>query len=241
MQSRTLAVLAFAHLCDTTSVGVSRAVLPGLSASAAEHVRTVPNFFEGADELRATFDEYFADPRQAHPMRFVWDYWHVPDQYTLHRTQAADYFEPASFEALTAALTTYGQQELGCRDISPPWLSYYVDGCEQLLHADVPQGPFAYVLSLTLWDERRFTGGHTQILQPWVLDYWRDFDSSTGLERSDLMLDVPANFNQLTVFDARLPHGVRCVEGVRWRMGGARVALWPVLRACTRIALPPSP
>ena len=41
------------------------------------------------------------------------------------------------FDALTDALTQYGQERLGCRTISPPWLSYYIDGCEQALHADV--------------------------------------------------------------------------------------------------------
>lgn len=76
--------------------------------------------------------------------------WHVPDQYTLHRTQAADYFEADDFEALTAALTDYGQTALGCRSISPPWLSFYLDGSEQHLHADVPQGPLAYVAALEL-------------------------------------------------------------------------------------------
>ena len=53
----------------------------------AEHLRTVDGFLANAEELRGTFDENFEDPRQAHPQRFVWDYWHVPDQYTLHRTQ----------------------------------------------------------------------------------------------------------------------------------------------------------
>lgn len=182
-----------------------------------EHLRVVENFLDAgfAGELRGCFDEHFAEPRQAHPMRFVWDYWHVPGQYTLHRTQAANYFEPEAFKALTDALTEYGQAALGCRTISPPWLSFYVDGCEQLVHADVPQGPLAYVLSLTRWDERAFRGGETTILQPHVLDYWRGFDSSRGLERQNLFEDVPARFNQLTIFDARLPHGVRRVEGVR--------------------------
>jgi len=60
-------------------------------------------------------------------------------QYTLHRTQAASYFDEDAFAALTDALTAFGQHELGCRAISPPWLSFYVDGCEQRLHADVPQ------------------------------------------------------------------------------------------------------
>jgi hypothetical protein len=188
-----------------------------------EHLRTVDGFYNGAEALRKTFDEHFASPRQAHAMRFVWDYWHVPGQYTLHRTQAADYFGPEAFEALTSALTAYGQRELGCRAISPPWLSYYIDGCEQAMHADVPQGPFAYVLSLTRWEERQFEGGETMLLRPRVLDFWRGFDSSEGLELGDLFSLTPPLFNQLTVFDARIPHGVRRVDGTRDPRGGRLV------------------
>lgn len=205
-----------AALCTLLSGGSARTGAPCCCTdSTPEHVRTVDTFYDGAAELRGVFDEHFASPRQAHPMRFVWDYWHVPEQYTLHRTQAATYFEPELFDALTKALTEYGQQHLGCRDISPPWLSYYIDGCEQRLHADVPQGPFAYVLSLTNWDERVFSGGETSILQPFVLDYWRGFDSTSGLEQSDLLVGVAPRFNRLTIFDARLPHGVTRVEGTR--------------------------
>ena len=36
---------------------------------------------------------------------------------------------------LTDALTDFGQKELGLRSISPPWLSFYVDGCEQALQS----------------------------------------------------------------------------------------------------------
>jgi len=179
------------------------------------HVRFEDKFYAGAGALRQTFDDRFAKPRHAHPDRFVWDYWHIPGQYTLHRTQAATYFDEGQFEALTDALTSFGQRELGLRSISPPWLSFYIDGCEQALHADVPQGPFAYVLSLTNWNERRFAGGETTILQPQVLDYWREFDSSRGLEFDDLFEVIEPKFNRLTVFDARLPHGVRKVEGER--------------------------
>ncbi len=192
----------------------------GLRAlKAPEHVRTVDQFApQLTTSLRAQFDAHFAEPRQAHALRFCWDYWHVPGQYTLVRTQAADYFEADDFERLTAALTAYGQEELGCRAITPPWLSFYVDGCEQALHADVPQGPFAYVLSLTDWEsvsKRDFYGGETQILRPHVLNYWSGFDSSLGMERTDLVQDVEPLFDRLTVFDARIPHGVRRVEGTR--------------------------
>ena len=64
-----------------------------------EHLRVVEDFLDAefAGELRGCFDEHFAEPRQAHPMRFVWDYWHVPGQYTLHRTQAANYFSPEEY------------------------------------------------------------------------------------------------------------------------------------------------
>ena len=193
-------------------------------AGTAEHLRIVDGFYKGSRALRDTFDGHFAEPRQAHAMRFVWDYWHVPNQYTLHRTQAASYFEPDAFDDLTEALTEYGQKELGLRSISPPWLSYYIDGCEQALHADVPQGPLAYVLSLTEWDARKFRGGETSIMQPAVLDYWRDFDSGRGLEYDDLFSTIEPLFNRLTVFDARLPHGVRRVEGER-DPRGARLVL----------------
>ena len=78
------------------------------------------------------------------------------------------------------SLLCYAQEKLGCRSITPVWLSYYVDGCGQELHADVPHGPWAFVLSLTRWEGRRFEGGETEILRPHVLDYWRTFEWDDG-------------------------------------------------------------
>lgn len=37
-------------------------------------------------------------------------------------------------------LLEYAQDKLGCRSLSPLWMSYYVDGCHQGLHADNPHG-----------------------------------------------------------------------------------------------------
>jgi hypothetical protein len=59
------------------------------------------------------------------------------------------------FLQATKLLTMFLQ---GCRAISPVWMSYYVDGCSQDLHCDSFHGPFAYVLSLTPWEGRVFTG-----------------------------------------------------------------------------------
>lgn len=65
--------------------------------------------------------------------------------------------------------------------------SCYVNGCRQGLHADAPHGPFAFVLSLTQWEARRFIGGETVLLRPAVLDYWREFDSGVGTEMPQLV------------------------------------------------------
>ena len=59
------------------------------------------------------------------------------------------YFPPSLYDALEDALISYGESVLGCRAITPIWMSYYVDGCCQELHCDNPHGPFAFVLSLT--------------------------------------------------------------------------------------------
>ena len=65
----------------------------------------------------------------------MWDYWHVPDQYTLLRTPADQFFPEEQYQQLEDALLDYGEEQLGCRGISPIWLSYYVDGCRQVQHS----------------------------------------------------------------------------------------------------------
>ncbi len=173
------------------------------------------HFFEHAGDLRAHFDKCFNDPLQATEDRFVWDYWNVEGQYSLMRTPAYHYFPEDIYTKFHEHLTNWGRENLGCFDVSPPWLSYYVDGCYQQWHADVPHGPWAFVYSLTDWDNRQFTGGETKILKPQVLEYWRNFDSSRGMEKNDLIELIPPKFNQLTIFDPRLPHGVEEVKGSR--------------------------
>ena len=187
-----------------------------------KHVRVVDGFLPPTSRapgsalgLRAVFDAHHDDPRRTHAYRFVWDYWHVPNQYTLLRTPAADYFPARDFAALERRLGAFARDELGCAGVTPVWLSCYVEGMRQELHADVPHGPWAFVLSLTRWDERTWTGGETLILKPETLDYWSGFDADATVERGSLVELVPPKFNRLTVFDPRLPHGVPVVEGVR--------------------------
>jgi len=184
----------------------------------------VPDFFSAATSLREVFDSRFQRFRADDPDSFVWDYWHVPGQYTYHRTYGDRYFPKPLVRAFLDRLQSWGMETLGCASVTPPWLSYYVDGCVQELHADVPHGPWAYVFSLTRWDDRGFSGGETLLMRPHHMDFWRGFDPSEALETYSLFDEIPACFNQLTVFDARVPHGVRAVSGTRDPLHG-RVVL----------------
>jgi len=179
---------------------------------APELVITADGFFPRAADMRAVFDERFGDPYAVHGHRFVWDYWHVPHQYTLVRTPAEDYFGPELYAEFHAALTAWGRANLGCSRTTPVWLSYYVDGCEQQLHCDNPHGPWAFVFSLTDWENRRFEGGETMLLRGDTLDFWRSHEAGGMVEFAQLADVVAPEFNRLTVFDPRLPHGVRAVR-----------------------------
>jgi hypothetical protein len=167
------------------------------------------------NDSRHAFESRFGAPRGGARERFVWDFWHVPDQYTYVRTFAQSFFPAPLFTRFVERLRAWGRVHLGCPRILSPWLSYYVDGCRQELHTDVPHGPWAYVFSLTRWEERGFTGGETMLLDPRVLEYWRHYDPGRSTELASLVRLIEPRFSQLTVFDPRIPHGVRAVEGTR--------------------------
>ncbi|HEY0193772.1 MAG TPA: 2OG-Fe(II) oxygenase [Kofleriaceae bacterium] len=173
----------------------------------------VERFAPEAPALRAAFDEKLADPRQARGDRFVWDYWHVPGQYTALRTPAWTYFPPKLYAQFHNRLVAWGRSHLGCHDISPPWLSNYIEGCRQELHGDLPHGPWAFVFSLTPWRDRTFRGGETLLVRDEVLEFWHDFASVRSVEQGELIREIAPKFGRLTVFDPRIPHGVRTVTG----------------------------
>lgn len=187
------------------------------------HLVVVPDFFDRAEEMRAAFEARVGSVRRTSRERFVWDYWHVPGQYTYVRTPAQLAFRSELLSALAKRLRSWGRDRLGCTSISDPWLSFYVAGCRQELHTDVPQGPWAYVFSLTRWDERRFTGGETVLLSP-DPSRWAAPETGEARELDAFMDRVPPRFNQLTVFDPRLPHGVAMVEGT-WDPLESRVVI----------------
>lgn len=173
---------------------------------------TIDKFSPEATQLRQVFDERFSDPRQARGDRFVWDWWHVPGQYTALRTPAYHYFPKKIYDIFHQQLVWWGRRNLGCHDVSPTWLSCYIDNCEQEVHGDVPHGPWAFVFSLTNWKNRTFRGGETLLLREEILNYWGQADFNRGLEHGDVFQEVQPLFNRLTVFDPRIPHGVRRVQ-----------------------------
>lgn len=171
------------------------------------------NFYENVDQMRKHFDKHFENPLQTNENRFCWDYWYVENQYKLIRTPADHFFGQTIYDEFKNHLISWGKANLGCNNISPMWLSYYIDGCEQQLHSDSPHGPWAFVYSLTRWDQRIFTGGETYLLKPETLAYWECFDTNHSVEKPQLIENIPAKYNQLTVFDPRFPHGVQQVRG----------------------------
>jgi hypothetical protein len=171
-------------------------------------------FYPRAAELRAVFDERFADVRSTRADRFVWDYWHVPDQYTFLRTPAWEYFPEDLYRDFHESIVLWGRRTLGCWDVSPPWLSCYVEGCEQQLHSDVPHGPWAWVFSLSP-ESPRYRGGETQLIRNETLDYWPRYSDAEDRELESFVKRIPSPYNRLTVFDPRIPHGVTPLTGTR--------------------------
>lgn len=115
----------------------------------------------------------------------------------------------------------WGRKNLGCWDISPPWLSCYTEGHYQDWHTDVPHGPWAFVLSLTT---KNLVGGETTLLNPLVLNYWKNFSDFKSREQDSLLVKIKPQFNRLIVFDPRIPHSVSKVEGAK-DLDSARLVL----------------
>ncbi|HYD38179.1 MAG TPA: hypothetical protein VEA60_11230 [Allosphingosinicella sp.] len=160
--------------------------------------------------MRRQINAHFAEPHRQSPDRHqVWNYWYVPGLYTYLRTLPEKVIERALVARFIQALTVWAEYMLGLGHVTWPYLSLYVDGCEQKLHNDSVNGRFGFVYSLT-WDERKTTGGETIVLKEG--DLFRDNmgRASAGAGLLDL---IEPRFNRLTLFDDRMPHGVQRVEG----------------------------
>ncbi|HEX8622558.1 MAG TPA: hypothetical protein VF718_11370 [Allosphingosinicella sp.] len=165
---------------------------------------------EDALAMRRQIEAHFADPQNHTPDRHqVWNYWHVPSLYTYLRTRPEKLIEAALVDRFMRGLTIWSEYMLGLGHVTRPYLSLYVDGCEQKLHNDSVNGRFGFVYSLTK-DERRTMGGETIVLKEGDLFRNNMGNASAGPGLLDL---IEPKFNRLTLFDDRMPHGVQRVEG----------------------------
>jgi hypothetical protein len=218
-------------------------------------VLTSNSLHGATERLRNVYDSHFHDPRQPDANRFVFDPWYVAvgdgiqgrdtvqerdeerddlviegekeatdaqTQYSLKRIQANNFFTEDDFDELVVGLTSLGRS-IGLTSITPPWMSIYLDGDRQNFHTDAPQGPAAFVLSLSNTND--FDGGETMIFKSEILEMWRGFDSSRGLETGNIMRFIPATFGRCLAFDPRVPHGVSEVKGTRNDPRRARVVI----------------
>src|SRR5215831_14955649 len=179
------------------------------------HRMIVDDFCPLSKDLRSYFDKRLAETLTVNPPpkdRFVWDYWHVPKEYTYFRTPAADFFEKPLLTAFYRHLMSWGLETLGTLSTDGLWLSYYLHGCRQEIHHDKGNGEWAFVYSLTNWDQRTFQGSETFLADPELRPYrtWPELQNQASRSRFEM---IEPRFGRLVVFDSRVPHGVRPIEG----------------------------
>lgn len=162
-----------------------------------------------AADLRAAAEAHLGDPyRHSMSSHMDWDYWHVPDLYTYLRTRPAKILGSYLFGVFQQRLAQWAAETLG-QVPTEGYLSLYVNGCRQSQHNDAANGRFGYVYSLTK-NDRRTTGGETLIWNEENYFEKRMHQPSWG---SAFFEAIEPTFNRLLVFDDRMPHAVRLVEG----------------------------
>jgi 2OG-Fe(II) oxygenase superfamily len=174
--------------------------------------RVIDNFLPDAlaRQMRSAIEQHFSKPNQQGAAHEVWNYWHVPETYTYLRTNPEKVIPREQVARFMQLLKSWTWGEMGMDSPYWPFLSMYVDGCKQEMHNDSTNGRFAYVYSLTKPD-RLTTGGETVVFHEG--NFFRDnlHQSKAGRGFFDL---VPPLFNRLVVFDDRIPHAVKMVQGV---------------------------
>jgi hypothetical protein len=172
----------------------------------------IPDFFAEVDRLRQGVEAHFAEPhKQTTVAHQLWNYWFVPGTYTYLKTMPERVIEPEIVQRFVTRLSDVAFERWGLATVYWPYLSLYVAGCYQALHNDASAARLGYVYSLTRWDKRNFVGGETLLFR-------EDGYFATGaIARPGATATfydlVPANYNQLLVFDDRIPHAVPRLEG----------------------------
>lgn len=185
-----------------------------------QHV--VSNFFEEGEAMREALD---ARMRDTYTDKIKWHYFCDPKMYTYLRTAPYGAFPDEMFARFTQHLRQWCLENLGLRPVNIPYLHLMVNGCRLGLHSDFHNGAWGYVYSLTRWDSKKFSGGETLLLRDGVPSYKKHHVHGEVLYEL-----VPAQFNQLLVFDDRIVHATPAIEGSMDPVEG-RIALVGHIRA----------
>ncbi|HEU4404281.1 MAG TPA: hypothetical protein VFS43_03180 [Polyangiaceae bacterium] len=187
-----------------------------MADGAERHYLVVDHFFAGAARLRAAYDARSRRRAPPAPDPAVWEYWHVPGQFSHHRTPARAFFPPDVFGAFERRLVAWASSSLGLSRLEePPWLSFFLDGEYQGIHRDTANGAFAFTYGLSRPATPAFTGGETLLARPELLAYWRHGAHRAERGHDPLFDEIANRYDRLLAFDSRLPHAVRRVEGPR--------------------------
>lgn len=180
------------------------------------------DFFDDAEAMRASLDASF---QNRYADRIAWYYFCDPRMYTYLRAAPKSVFPEAMFERFMQRMRHWCMENLGLVPMGMPHLHLMVNGCRLGLHSDYHNGAFGYVYSLTRWDRKNFLGGETLLMRDGVPSYKKHHVHGEVLY--ELM---PANFNQLLIFDDRIVHATPTIEGSMDPME-ARIAMVGHIRA----------
>ena len=186
-----------------------------------ERALVLQDFRHHAEAMRQRYDTFFADGGQHGQQHQILDYFFVRDTYAYLRTSADRILGQDLVGAFVEALRQHAEQRWGFRTVTWPYLSIYLNGMGQKSHNDACNGIYAYVLSLTHWDRRKFSGGETMVGRMGVFDA---LEPRVPRAMTNYFEAFPLHFGQTLLFDDRLPHCVPTVLGATDPLE-ARVAL----------------
>lgn len=186
----------------------------------------VENFFGEAEAMRTAFDSKVKD---AYKQTVHWQYFCAPQMYTYLRTVPQQVLPDALWGRFMQHLKDWCIANTGLIPTGPPNMHLMINGCTLGLHSDFHNGTLGFVYSLTRWNTRKFSGGETLLMRDGVPSYKKHHVQGEVLYEL-----VPAQFNQLLLFDDRIVHGTQTIEGSMDPLEG-RLALVGHLRATSPV------
>lgn len=165
----------------------------------------VNNFFAEAEAMRTAYDNSVKD---AYRQTVHWQYFCVPQMYTYLRTVPDQVMPAPLFARFWQHMKQWCIEQTGLLPIGLPNFHMMIDGCTLGLHSDFHNGTLGFVYSLTRWQNRKFLGGETLLMRDGVPSYKKHHVQGEVLYEL-----VPAQFNQLLLFDDRIVHGTQTIEG----------------------------